>query len=131
MKELKAKDYRTLPFLANDTDVRHITENESMVYDAILLHQRFFAGPVEDMAPEARIAFCKAIKNVATRHGKELAAVVQGAVKRAGDMGRRDMVPVQCNPCREDYVHDESMFAYVVRVLADMRSFIEHEETNE
>ena len=125
MRELKKKDYQTLPFLANDADVRRITENESMVYDAILLHQRFFAGPVEDMAPAARIVFCGTMKNIATSWGKDIAAVLQGALKHAGDVGRREMVPVRCNPCREDYVHDESMFSYVVRVLADMRSFIE------
>ena len=123
MKALNEKDYRRLPFLANDTDVRHVTENESMVYDAILLHQKYFSGPVEDMLPVARVAFCNTVKDIATAHGQEVAAVLQEAMKRAGDAGRRDMVPVHCNPCRKDYVHDETMFAYAVHVLSELRAF--------
>ena len=123
MKALKKTDYRRLPFLANDTDVRHITENESMVYDAILLHQRYFSGPVEDMTAVSRTTFCETIQSLTAFHGPEVARVVQDAMKSAGDAGRRDMVPVHCNPGRNDYVHDECMIAYAVHVLSELRAF--------
>lgn len=129
VETIDASDFSKPLHRATSADVKDTTENEDIeVHDATLIHLMFFAGPVENMAPQARKAYCATLTDITSKHGADVAEIINAAAVVANDSIHRVILPLKCNPSRRDYVLDETLFMHVVKLLTGFRTFIEYEK---